>query len=314
MNQVGNSIKAARNIIIFCHIRPDGDAIGSMLALGEGLKKYGKDVIMVSSDGIPEKFQGLPGAETVEKETSQKAELSIAVDCSTRDMLGSSFEAFKKSNRTVEIDHHETRKPFADMGLVDTEASAVGEIIYLLLNELKIKIDKNIAENILTSVIVETNSFNLPSIRPFTFSMCAELLKTGVDYYSLTNSVYWSRNRVSTVITGLCLSKCRFTDKGRIAWTTVWREELEKYNAKEENIETVTGDMQAVSGVKAALFFIEKNKETIRVSMRSNGSINIGAIAREYGGGGHFNSAGCIIKNKKSHIKGLIERVESEIL
>src|SRR3989338_3295567 len=153
-------IRQSRKIIIACHMNPDGDALGSMLGIGIGLSKLGKSVVMLCPDPVPYRYAALPGVYRVKQQWREPADLAISVDCGSISQLSKLDEVFKKSKRIVEIDHHSYRTQFGDIQLIDWEACSVGEIVYLLLRELKVSIDKKIAECLLTSAIVESSSFS----------------------------------------------------------------------------------------------------------------------------------------------------------
>ncbi|MBI4974537.1 MAG: DHH family phosphoesterase [Candidatus Omnitrophica bacterium] len=183
--QAKRKILEAKDIVISGHRNPDGDSIGSVLSLGLGLERLGKRVFMVSQDGVPKRYKQLPGATRIIRRASGAPDLAISVDCGTKEMLGETFDIFKKAKSILEIDHHEYRKSFGDISLIDHKAAAVGELIYILLADLNIGVTKDMALNILTSIIVETNSFRLPNIRALTFDICAKLIKMRLDFYKL---------------------------------------------------------------------------------------------------------------------------------
>jgi len=313
LKQTKDSILNAKSIVIACHLNPDGDSIGSLLSLGLGLKKLNKDVYLISRDGVPKKFKELPGADTILRTIDKNADLAIAVDCTTKDMLGSAYELFKKAKYILEIDHHEERVPFGHVSLIDTEAVAVGEIIYKLLNELKIDVTKDMAKNILTSIIVETNSFRISNITSEVFRICAEMIKTGIDFYELASKVFWSKDKTATILSGLCLSRCKFLKNDRLVWSIVQSRDFNIYKGKSEDIETVISDMLSIQKIETAVFFIEKNINILRVSLRSKGNVNIASIAKKYGGGGHYNAAGCFIPNNKKSIDQFLDEVAALI-
>ncbi|MFH1552663.1 MAG: bifunctional oligoribonuclease/PAP phosphatase NrnA [Candidatus Omnitrophota bacterium] len=310
LKQAADTILAAKEIVIGCHINPDGDAIGSLLSLGTGLEGLGKRVHMVSQDGVPKKYRHLPGADRIMKSFTKNVDLAITVDCSTPDMLGTVLNSFKKAKTILEIDHHETREPFGDTSWVDPKAAAVGEQVYILLKHLKIKITRDIAQNILTALIVETSSFRLPNVRPFTFNVCAELVKTGVDFYKLVDTIFWSHPREVAVLSGICLARCQFLERGKLAWSVIRKKDFEKTRGKDEDVDGVADEIRAIKGVKVAVFFREKSKELLRVSLRSKGDINVAHLAAIYGGGGHADVAGCRIPNKTKAIKKLLGRAK----
>ncbi|MFH1877597.1 MAG: bifunctional oligoribonuclease/PAP phosphatase NrnA [Candidatus Omnitrophota bacterium] len=310
MKEAVKSIKDAESIAVAGHINPDGDSIGSLLALGLGLKKKGKRVYFVSHDGVPKKYRQLPGADAIIRKTPKTVDLVITVDCSTKGMLGKANNIVSRGRETLEIDHHEIREPFGTKQWIDVNAPAVGEMVYALLKKLKIEITRDIAQNILTSLIVETNSFRLPNVRPFTFKVCAEMVKTGIDFYRLVDMVFWSHSREVAVLSGICMARCCFLNGGRLAWSIVRREDFKKVKGKDEDVDALPDEIRAIEGVDIVIFFREKSQGRLRVSLRSKGNINIARLAGIYGGGGHADVAGCIIPNTRKAVKEMISRAQ----
>ncbi|HCJ66554.1 MAG TPA: hypothetical protein DHV62_04325, partial [Elusimicrobia bacterium] len=202
LEEAKDCICKAKKIAICGHVNPDGDSIGSLLSLGLGIEKLGKCVYMLSQDALPQKYMFLPGASRLIKKINNPFDLAITVDCSNKEMVGKTFQILKKARNILEIDHHEFRRPFGQIRLIDHRAAAVGEMVYLFLKELKVRVTKEIAENILTSIIVETNLFRLPGVRPLTFQTCAELIKTGVNFSKLAERIYWSKTKESAILSG----------------------------------------------------------------------------------------------------------------
>jgi phosphoesterase RecJ-like protein len=185
LKKVCEKIKAAHEIAIGCHINPDGDTIGSLLSLGLGLRQMGKKVHLLSQDGVPKRYRALPGARGIRRSFRGKVDLAISVDCGTKELLGKVYRTFERAGYVIEIDHHPVRRAFGDLSLVDPQAPCVGEVIERVLERLGVRIDSDMAENILTSIIVETDSFRMPGLKPSSFDLCARLMRKGVDYYSL---------------------------------------------------------------------------------------------------------------------------------
>ncbi|MFA5355898.1 MAG: bifunctional oligoribonuclease/PAP phosphatase NrnA [Candidatus Omnitrophota bacterium] len=303
-------IEKAKQIVITGHINPDGDSIGSLLSLGLAMEKMGKRVYMVSADGVPSRYRFLPGANRIVRHTDKTADLAIAVDCSNKEVLGRAYNIVKRSKDILEIDHHEFKRPFGNLFLVDYKAAAVGELVYMLLKRLKVDIDSDIAQNLLTSVIVETNSFRLPNVRPVTFKICAELIKKGVDFYKLVDMIFWSRTKESAVLTGISLARCKFAKGGKLAWSVIRKKDFDSIKGKDEDIDAVADEIRAIQGVEIVALFREKDKRTLRVSLRSKGKINIAAVAEYYNGGGHFDIAGCVIPNDQGSMNELLARAK----
>jgi len=310
--KVKKEILAAKSIAIFSHINPDGDTIGSMLALGLGLKSLGKKVAMLNADSVPKVYQSLPGAELIRKNPKNKdIGLAIAVDCGKDSLLGKNLTNFKNAKQSIAIDHHQIRNKFARISLVDADASAAGEIIYYLLKNLNIDFTKNISENILTSLIVETNSFRLPSTNSKTFSICAELLKTGVDFSKISETVYWSKSKEAMLLWSLCAKRMKFLENDKIVWSIVRTRDFKKFGASDEDVDPFPNEMLSIKKVQIVLFFREKSNKQLRVSLRSKSQINVALLAARFKGGGHFDTAGFFISNTDSAIKKVLREAKN---
>jgi len=304
-------ILRAKDIAVAGHINPDGDSIGSLLSLGLGLKKLGKRVYMISADGVPQRYKKLPGAKAIIKRCKKEVlDLGISVDSSNKEILGSGYLELKKAAKIIEIDHHEFRRPFGDLQLVDPHAAAVAEIIYLLLEKLKVRLDAHIAQNLLTSIIVETDSFRLPQARALTFKICARLLEKGIDFYKLVDMVFWSQTKEAIILSGLCLSRCRFLKNGRLVWSIIRKEDFQKIKGKDQDLDRAADQMRFIKGVKVVVLFREAHKGILRVSLRSKAKYNVALLAEKYGGGGHFDVAGCSIRNSSANIKKFLKDAE----
>lgn len=306
LDLVKNKILDANTIVIAGHIHPDADSVGCLLALGIGLEKLGKQVHMIIQERIPARYVALPGADRLIRRTEIKPDLAIAVDCSNEEILGSAFKFFKKAKDILEIDHHEFRRSFGNIKFIDKNAAAVGELIFIILEELNIEIDRDIAQNIMTSIIVETNSFRLPNVRAETFEICAKLFKIGINFYKLVDTIFWSQTKEASILSGICLARCKFLDRGRLAWTIIRKEDLSRFKGRKEDVDSVADQIRSIKGVKIVIFFREIDKSTLRVSLRSRDRINIAQIAETFSGGGHFDVAGCTIPNNNKAMQGLI--------
>src|SRR3989338_5768585 len=152
---------------------------------------------MISPGGVPRRYRLLPCASRIKKDIKSEVDLAISVDCSNKELLGSAYHIFKEAKELIEIDHHEFRRPFGGIPLIDNKAAAVGEIVYTLLEELNIPIANNVGQNLITSIVVETDSFRLPTVRPLTFEICQRLMSAGVNFYKLVDMVFWSRRKES---------------------------------------------------------------------------------------------------------------------
>ncbi len=301
-------IKKSRTIILACHMNPDGDAIGSMLGLGFALNRLGKSVVMLCSDKIPQRYQGLPGVYRIKQQCHEPADLAISIDCGDIYQLAKIQDIFKQSERIVEIDHHVYRTRFGDVQLVDTQVCSVGEIVFLLLKELKISLDKRIAECLLTSALVETLSFSRQDVSKMTFEICSQLMRTGINFRAISDRYYWRKKPSTIQLSGLCLSRIEMRAKDRLVWSIIYRPDFEKFKGYQEDVDAAADDMMLIENIKVAVLFREIENNMLRVSLRSRDGVDVGYLATLYGGGGHPDVAGCRIHNNPKTIERFISQ------
>jgi len=311
IHRAKKAIASAKTIVITGHRNPDGDSLGSLLALGLGLRRMGKQVYLLCDDKVPQRYMFLPGVRRIVRRVSVTPDVAIAVDCSNKDLIGDNFDVFRKAAEIIEIDHHEFRRSFGTIQCVDHRAAAVGEIVYVLLRALQVPITRSIAENLLTSLIVETNSFRLPAVRGVTFALCAKLIAVGIDYYKLADRIFWSASKESMILMGVCLSRCAFLSNGKIVYSIIREKDFARVGGTDADVDPVIEQMRAINHVQVAVLFREKSRVTLRVSLRSKGRrINVAKIAEKYLGGGHYDIAGCVIRNSPESIRQFLGQVQ----
>jgi phosphoesterase RecJ-like protein len=303
-------LKSAKKVMIVAHLNPDGDTLGSMLALGLALMQKGKRVLFVCQDAVPTRYQFLPGSELVQSDCREKADVAVAVDCGGVRQLGSFKKAFFNSGTTIQIDHHDFGDPFGKIQVVDPEASAVGEIVYHLVEALKADITQAIATCLLTSIIVDTGAFRFSNIRAKTFEICAKLAKKGVDLPRLIEESYWIKSRSTVLLSSHAMLSAKFSRDGSIAWAVVSQADIRGYGARLSDADSVADDLRSIENVKIAALFRQTDRGNYRVSLRSRHGIHVARVAQQFGGGGHHNSAGCKISNSKSEMKKLLKALE----
>lgn len=301
------AIKSADRILITSHINPDGDTIGSLIALGLGLLSIDKRVVMVSPDGVPPRYQFLPGSELVLTDIRGKADIGIAVDCGSSNQLGKFAKKFQSIRETFQVDHHDFADSFCKYLVVDANAAAVGEIVFELLQEMNVEITPMIATNILTSIIVDTGSFRFSNIRGKTFRICADLLDSGVDLKHLMEEAYWKKTETTVRLESACIDRMKFERNGKVVWSLIRQPDFKKVNGTMADVDAVADDLRAIEGVKAAAVFREDERGNVRISLRSAAGINVAEVAKQFGGGGHYNSAGCLIPYSMSNVNKVIK-------
>lgn len=305
------ALKKAKKIVVICHINPDGDTLGCQLALGLALLLMKKKVVLLSRDGVPSRFQFLPGSELVVTETDEKADAAVAVDCGSIQQLGNTKKAYLRAKTTITVDHHNFGTPFGKIRVQEDDAAAVGEIVYEVIRALGVKMTPAIATNLLTSIVVDTGSFRFSNIRPKTFELCGKLVSAGVDLKYLLEESYWKKSRPMAMLSGYCLAKARFSEDGKVAWSDATQQDLKRFKAHLWDADPVADDLRGIEGVQASALFRETEKGRARVSLRSDDRFNVAQVAKHFGGGGHHNSAGCVIKNSEKEKRKLLEELGS---
>jgi len=309
LRRAAECIRGAKSVLIASHINPDGDTIGSLLALGQGLERLEKDVIMVSQDGVPEQYRNLPAADRVVTHYPKGRDLAIAVDCGAVELLGSSQEAFRLSKKRLQIDHHEVGNYFGDLLLIDSTLPAVGECIFHLLKTLGVDVDLKIAKCLLTSIVVETGSFTLPNVTEHTFQICSELLTKGINFSEFVQEIYWRKDPTAWGLFGLSLSGVVLHCGGKLAWPVLRQEDFRDMDGKVSDVDDVTDAIRTIDGVWVSVFFRELKDGHYRVSLRSKGPVNVARIAEKFGGGGHWDAAGCKLPPRERVIEVLLAEV-----
>ncbi|MBI4848184.1 MAG: bifunctional oligoribonuclease/PAP phosphatase NrnA [Nitrospirae bacterium] len=303
-----NVIKQNKSFILVGHINPEGDAIGSVLALALGLKQMGKkEIYTLSNDGVPEILRFLPLSKTI-KQTPPKKEVDVLciVDCNTLERTG--FKELK-AKHTIIIDHHvppddaEKSELYRKLSasVIDTGAAATGILIYKLLSALKVTIDKNIATNLYTALLVDTGGFRYSNTSPESLKIAYHLIQAGARPWDIAKELFESVPYKSMKLLGLSLATLDTQDG--IAWITTTADMFRETGATAEDSEDFVDFPRKVKGIEAAVFFREDDKDVFKLSLRSKGRISVEKIAKSFGGGGHFAAAGCRIKGPLKEVQ-----------
>ncbi len=313
-----NVINENKNFLIISHINPEGDAIGSCIALALGLKKIGKSVYILNRDPVPDILKFLPHLNMVSHEIpSREFDVLFVVDCATFERTGLKNLRAKTS---VIIDHHVPlsavtgSKPYIHPGLslIDPKASATGELIYKLLRSLEIPIDRDMAVNLYAAIYTDTGGFRYSNTNPETLKIASHLIEAGANPWEVTKEVY--ENFPLKRLKLLALSLATLEKKDNIAWITVTRDMFKKTKSSVEDTDNFVDTPRAIKGVEVAALFREDGKNLYKISLRSKGTVDVEKIARTFGGGGHANAAGCRLNGSLSQIKEKISRAVKEAM
>ena len=292
LEEVLNQIGRRQSFILTSHARPDGDAVGSALACCQILRSMGKQADVVLSDGVPGIYTPLPFSDTVLRDTDQapNAEAAIILEC---DSVQRTRLAGLERHYLINIDHHETARPFGDVNWIDPNACATAEMIFRLAREASVKISPEIATCLYTAVLTDTGSFCFHGTTERTFALAQELVRCGADPVRIAHNVYFSTQLSKMRLLGAALNGLQ--RDGSLAWMHVDRDTMERCQASDEDCEGLVNYALAIQGIEVALFFREQADGRYRVSLRSKGAVNVAAVAEGLGGGGHTCASGCAV-------------------
>ena len=299
--------KSEHNIYICSHIQPDGDNIGSTLALGMAIKKMSKNVKLLKVDDIPSDYKFLPNVDLIKKyEMEENIDLFIALDSSDMERLGVGKEFAKNANNIINIDHHITNTKFGDINIVSSSSAATGELVYEFIKQMGVDIDKNIATCLYTAISTDTGSFIYSNTTYMTHLIIAELLKTGIDINNININLYQKRSMERTRLFINVLNDMEIYLDGKIGIVTVTQDILKSNNAKMEDTEGIISFVRGIDSVEVACLLKEVDKNEIKVSLRSKEKIDVSKISNKFNGGGHIRAAGCTLFTEIGAAKKLI--------
>jgi phosphoesterase RecJ-like protein len=296
MDSVVAAIREADRILLTCHINPDGDALGSMIALGLALRHLEKTVVMVSADGIPEILRFLPSSEDVVTDASEATfDLAIVLDAGELARVGRTRPAVDATPRVIDIDHHVTAGVFGDIRLLDATAAATAEIVYDLLHALGVDITLHIAECLLCGLLTDTGSFRFMNVTPRTMAIGGELIGIGASPNRIAEFVFENKSFAAQKLLGRALDSLQQSADGRVVWAGLRKEDFADFDATDEVTEGIVASVRAVRGNDVAALFREMPNGKIRVSLRGRPPADVSLIAAHFGGGGHRLASGCTL-------------------
>ncbi|MCL5883987.1 MAG: bifunctional oligoribonuclease/PAP phosphatase NrnA [Deltaproteobacteria bacterium] len=290
--------------LIACHENPEGDAIGSELALALALRQMGKTATVLNADPVPGNLVFLPGADTVVYDGDGAGyQVAVVVDCGSPERTGRIQGEIRKCPVLVNIDHHRTNGACGDHCLVDPEAAATGMLIHRILSAMGAPIDLDVATNIYVAILTDTGSFHYANSSPEAFFIAGEMVKKGIDPWAVAERVYETQSGSRLRLLGRVLCSLETAAGGRVAAITTRREDLAACGATKDHLEGFINYPRSVAGVEVAVAFREENDGAYRVSFRSKGRVDVSAVATRFGGGGHRNAAGCTVPGTLDEVK-----------
>lgn len=291
---IANYLKENDDFILIMHIAPDGDTIGSTLALYAALRGLGKRVQAVCHDKMPVVYSFLPHIrDVITPEKAVKSDNAIAIDCAGADRMGRASALFEAARHTVSIDHHGTNTMFAELNKVDPSAAAAGEIIYkIIYTLLDGRLTRDIADCLYTAVLTDTGCFAHSNTTENSFQTAAELMRFGIDPSELNRLIYRTVSLPKTRLLGYALSNVELFNSGSIGMCVISQADLGRVHARAEDTEGIIDHIRDIESVQIAMFIRECLDGDYKVSLRSVEGNDVAMLAQNFGGGGHPCAAG----------------------
>jgi bifunctional oligoribonuclease and PAP phosphatase NrnA len=316
LQRIVDAIRPRQRFVLSSHSRPDGDSIGSQLAAAYALRSLGKEVTVVNADPAPPplmQFPGVPDIRIADRVSVPPGDDAAAIIMECGDLARTGVAGLE-SFFLINIDHHPGNTEYGQLNWFDASASACGEMVYDLVRALGIRLTPEIATHIYLAILTDTGSFHYSNITPRTFDICGAALEAGVDPVLVARNVYDSNNMGRLKLFGSVLSAMQIDNSGRMAIVYLDHEMARAAGGTYEDTEGLINLPLTVKEIQAVVFFKQTEGDEYRVSMRSKGDIDIGSIAKEFGGGGHKNAAGCTVSGPIDALqKMFVEKIEEAI-
>lgn len=317
IRDAANKLKGSYRVLLTCHRNPDGDAIGSALALAELAEKIGVEAVIVNRDQTPANLCLLPGADRIlvadslPEDFPSAFDLVITVECPGLDRSG--FEGLTQLP-ILNIDHHPSNPGYGVVNYLDEESPAVGEMVWHLYRELGVQPTVEAATNLFTALSTDTGDFRYSNATGRAFRAGAELVEAGAEPARVANWVHNNRSLASVRLLGESLRSLRILCDGRLALITADQDAFRRAQAGPEDTEETVNVPRSISGVEAVVYFKQWEPGVVRMSLRSRGAVDVSAIAGTFGGGGHKNAAGCTFTGELAEIQEKVATAIAEAL
>lgn len=313
--QLNDIIKSSKNILLISHINPDGDTLGSICSMYEIIKNnYKKECELLCFSKIPKVFEFLPNISKIKTldgfDKSREFDLVITLDVAAEDRMGDTKILFDKGKFTVNIDHHKTNRNFADLNIIDADASSCSEVLFYIYKNLNLKLNSDICTCIYTGIFTDTGGFKYTNTTEHALKAAAELVSKGANPNDVYKRIYESSSKNQVLFQAYCVSKSVFCNNDKVCYTTVYKKDIEKFNAAEDCTEGLTEKLRAIVTTEIAFTVKQLGANLSKVSMRSK-TVDIAKICEIFGGGGHTNAAGCVMKcSVEESVKKILEEIK----
>ena len=316
MTKLETMIDQAGKIVILGHVNPDGDCVGSCLAVYNYIKEWDSTkAVTVRLERAPSKFSYLSGFDAIETEAGEEAyDLCICLDSSDEERLGDFKSCFDRSAKTICIDHHITNRGYAQENVIDGHASSACEVVYGQLDESRIS--KHVAECIYTGIIHDTGVFKYSNTSRKTMEIAGKMMEKGIDFGTIIDGSFYKKTYMQSQILGRALLESITFLDGRCIFSVVRKKNMDFYGVDKSDLDGIVDQLRVIDGIECAIFLYETGIHQFKVSLRSNSIVDVSRIAAYFGGGGHVRAAGCtmsgsvhdVVNNLSAHIAEQLEQ------
>ena len=323
MEQILQHIKTHQRILIASHAEPDGDCLGSLVALGLALGKLDKTITLFNSSPIPAVYRFLPGVERIVKQIKEAKEYDLAVvlDCGDILRVGEDSSVVEQIPILINIDHHVSNTGFGDIQLIDTNACATAELVYRLIEALEIPFDKAIATAIYLGILTDTGSFRFSNTNPAAFAISKAMIDIGVEPHTVAQRVFGTYSLGRIKLLNMALNSIEISENGKLSLMTISRSMLNSTGTSTEDIDGLINYARRIEDVKVAALIHEikngagkfTNMNRYHVSLRSDSTVDVAKIASKFGGGGHTSAAGFQIESTLVALKEKIIQLADKL-
>lgn len=315
LDNIKEEINKAESIVILTHETPDGDAIGSSLAMKIALKQFGKNADVIIRE-VPRIFNFLPERDEIKQDSDvEKYDLAISLDCADfKRLVGN--EHFEKAEQTIVIDHHGSNKMYGDINFVNPVSPACCQILIGMFQYFNVYIDKDLGTCILTGIITDTGGFKYSGVTAETFEFTADLLQKGIKVYDIYKRVLQTKTKANFELMKKAVDRMEFLEDGKVTFTYITNNDLEEVNAEIGDHEGLVELGRDIEGVEVSVFIRQNDNEedNYKISMRSNDYVNVSDVCLMFGGGGHERAAGATVKGDLEQVKQKIIKELKKVL
>jgi phosphoesterase RecJ-like protein len=312
MDQIIRHLKNSTHILVVSHAKPDGDAIGSLIAMGLALDALNKKTTLYNESPIPAVYRFLPSGNRIVRHINCASfDIAVMLDCGDLERIGKAVSSVRQIPVIVNIDHHITNTRFGNFQLIDTSACATAEIIFRLIKQMEVPINQAIATSIYTGILTDTGSFRFSNTNRAAFAICQEMVELGVNPYSIAQHVYGTYSLGRIKLLNRALDSIEISKNGKLSIMTLTQDMFDETHTKPEDVDGLINYAKNIEDVIVAVLIQKhqngkgkpKDFNRFHVSLRSDGMVDVAAIASSFGGGGHSSAAGFSIESTLADIK-----------